>query len=291
MYAKWNVNNRCNLRCSFCCVEDDHSREISLEDKYQILDMLYHGGVTAIDFFGKEPLFDNTIFRIMEYGELNKYNIEYTFITNGLKLLYYKDELFKSPCRNFSVSYDFGYARAFNIPLKDLRQFTDDFNVELSIDVHRGNIKTILDSLPNLVEVGVSSIYLKPILPKGSLSVNVDDPITEKEYEDFIRELISLTVKPYCRISIPFVFKTLTKNPFGYGYDYTIYTDPECTYADGIFIDSDSTMYGCGCACYALNKSYSAKLLDTPFTKALEIVRSYKGSERMCVKMYSQGGK
>jgi MoaA/NifB/PqqE/SkfB family radical SAM enzyme len=65
--AKWDITNRCNLRCGHCSVAAAYfsdcannaggtCRELSLEDKITVLNHLAEGGVTHVSLLGGEPM-------------------------------------------------------------------------------------------------------------------------------------------------------------------------------------------------------------------------------------------
>jgi MoaA/NifB/PqqE/SkfB family radical SAM enzyme len=86
---KWDVTGNCNLRCIHCCTGDkyigENNKELSLEEKFKILDRLAEGGVTSVNLLGGEPLLlGDDFFSIIDYG-VSK-GIQMTSNTNGLLL-------------------------------------------------------------------------------------------------------------------------------------------------------------------------------------------------------------
>lgn len=246
-FAKWAVNNRCNLNCPFCVMSDIKDRELSFEDKKKVMDKLYSMGVKSIDFFGKEPLVDETVFYLMEYASMNGYNFEYSLITNGVNLDLYSDLILASPCNSITVSYDFSVERSFQTSLGLLGELSRYKFVELSIDVHKGHEKEIFKGVKEVYKKGIKSIYVKPILPYGSNAGNVS-PITEREFELFCNKLIKVKKRPYLFISVPFEYPGMTTCYEGVsGSTLQYLTDKRCSAGcDKMYIACDGTVYGCG---------------------------------------------
>lgn len=247
IFAKWALNNRCNLNCPFCVMSDIKDIELSFDDKKRVMDKLHSLGVKSIDFFGKEPLVDDTVFNLMDYATMSGYNFEYSLITNGVNLERYFDDLLMSPCDRITVSYDFSVERSFQTSLDTLSELSKEKFIELSIDVHKGHEKEIFKGVKEVYRKGISSIFVKPILPYGSTASNVD-PMTEREFEIFCNKLIKVKNRPYLSISVPFEYHSMTTCYEGvYGGTFQYLTDKRC-YAgcESMYIACDGTIYGCG---------------------------------------------
>lgn len=280
-FAKWALNNRCNLSCPFCLMSDVKDVELPFKSKLKVMDKLHDMGVKSIDFFGKEPLVDETIFFLMEYASSKGYDFDYSLITNGVNLHKYMDDIIVSPCSKVTVSYDFSVKRDFQTSLEDLGNLSKSKFVELSIDVHRGHIKDVLRGVEEVYEKGIQSIYVKPILPYGSNAGNVN-PITEKEFESFCLKLTKVSKRPFLYVSVPFEFPGMTlayENLRGKSFEYL--TDRYCSSGvNSMYISCDGTVYGCGMAACKRMKGHTCDIFTTD---AEEIERTIKTcGYRMC---------
>ena len=61
MVAKWDITDKCNLRCTHCSVSEMYftkevHRRLSHQERLDILDKLKDGGVTDLFLLGGEPL-------------------------------------------------------------------------------------------------------------------------------------------------------------------------------------------------------------------------------------------
>lgn len=280
-FAKWAVNNRCNLNCPFCVMSDIKDKEMSFEDKKKVMDKLYSMGVKSIDFFGKEPLVDETVFYLMEYASMRGYNFEYSLITNGVNLGKYFEDILMSPCNSITVSYDFSVERYFQTSLDLLEELSKDKFVELSIDVHKGHDKEIFKGVKEFHKKGIKSIYVKPILPYGSTAANVS-PMTEREFELFCNKLIRVKKRPYLFISVPFEYPSMTTCYEGVsGSTFQYLTDNHCSAGcDKMYIACDGTVYGCGMiACNGI-KTNTCNILTSDIETIESTIRT--NGCRMC---------
>ena len=280
-FAKWAVNNRCNLNCPFCVMSDIKDKELSFEDKKKVMDKLYSMGVKSIDFFGKEPLVDGTVLALMEYATMKGYNFEYSLITNGVNLGKYFEDIIMSPCNSITVSYDFSVERSFQTSLGLLGELSRYKFVELSIDVHKGHEKEIFKGVKEVHKKGIKSIYVKPILPYGSTAANVS-PMTEREFELFCNKLIKVKKRPYLFISVPFEYPSMTtcyKGVSGSTFQYL--TDNHCSAGcDKMYIACDGTVYGCGMiACNGI-KTNTCNILTSDMETLERTIRT--NGCRMC---------
>lgn len=86
---KWDITGTCNLKCIHCSAGGKYvqgkNKEISLEQKFEIIDRLAEGGVNKINLLGGEPLtLGDDFFSIIKYG-VSK-GISMSSNTNGLLL-------------------------------------------------------------------------------------------------------------------------------------------------------------------------------------------------------------
>ena len=88
--AKWDITNKCNLRCPHCSVAKMYfdgaaMPQLSLRDRLLILDKLADGGVSNLSLLGGEPLtLGNDLYALLERAR--KHQIKCSIVTNGLLL-------------------------------------------------------------------------------------------------------------------------------------------------------------------------------------------------------------
>ena len=87
-YIKWDFTSKCNLRCIHCLAGKNYFtndvREISPDEKLQIVDNLATADVSGITFLGGEPLVKKDIFPVSQYAASK--GIAVTLVTNGTLL-------------------------------------------------------------------------------------------------------------------------------------------------------------------------------------------------------------
>ena len=246
--AKWEFNNVCNLKCPYCCVPQTPRKELPHGEKLKIIDNIAEMGITDIDFFGKEPLFNDEIFRLIDHAESHETFNNYTFITNGVNLDRYKSEILKSPVKNFTVSFDGGVFRK-NPDWNLLSWFTDnDMSVEISIDVHQYNYEDIYKHYRAFEDCGIMLVYIKPIINSAGYE------ISDGDYVKFIKIILDsgVTLLKRTVIDVPYFFpmtRGFTKDKIynSIDFDYDLNCDAGKTQ---IFIACDGKVYGCGRACH-----------------------------------------
>lgn len=276
--VKWYINNTCNLNCSFCFAQNIKEQNNSLEDKYKILDKLYKDKVANVDFFGKEPLLNEDIFKIMKYGESKNYDFYYSFISNGKNLKKYTNQLIDSPCREFTISYDFHKGeREYQFDLADLALFKDSFFIELSVDLYEANMEEILSEVKNLYSLGVNSLYFNPIMPIVGSDLKA---LSEDTYFSFINSFLSACDDNlYFTFKIPYQMKELTT---AFQDSDWCDTEPFCSAGKSHFcISCSGRAYGCVSQCAIANLNNSCDYLSTPFDELYEILSSHTG--RLCI--------
>lgn len=286
-FAKWAFNERCNLRCPYCLADNDKVHELSFPDLCKVMDKLHALGVEYIDFFGKEPLLNDTMFSLIDYADSKGYCFRYTFITNGKNVRKYTKEIIECGFSSFTISYDGGYGgREFIFDLKDLEPFIEeDIPVGFSVDVHRNNVDHLENICSELISGGASSLYFKPIIPHvKSASKSADDfYLAQDEYLDCVRRIVDKFEGFPLKFSFPFVFNKVAKEALVLESETTsIFTDFKCDSGNGtIFIASNGDAYGCGVTYYDNRGNHCINFLSASDSE-LELLKS-DGTRRLCV--------
>ena len=218
--AKICINDRCNLRCSYCFIEDREPRELSEEGYKRVLDQLHKLNIGLVDFFGKEPLFNERIINIVEYAREKNYPFDFTFITNGVNLDKYYDKIVEGKFESITVSYE-GEAektgRDFIPSLNTIRSLIKDgVKVNISLDLHKTNKDNIVKSVTKFKELNINEIYIKPIIPVGKSIeiVKKDFYLSSEEFREVIDSLSQeddLDHNTKIKIGIPLQYNELAK--------------------------------------------------------------------------------
>ncbi|MDC1316165.1 radical SAM protein, partial [Alphaproteobacteria bacterium] len=112
-YLRVSVTDRCDLRCSYCMVEDmkflPRQEVLSIEELIKLIEMFNKLGVVKYRLTGGEPLVRKGIVDIIEY--LNTLKLkglikEHTLTTNGTNLIKYSKILKKNGVERINVSLD-----------------------------------------------------------------------------------------------------------------------------------------------------------------------------------------
>jgi len=288
--VKWEINDTCNLHCKYCMAERG-SEELSFNAKCAVIDKLHTMEVKHIDFFGKEPLFNDDIFKLMRYSQSNKYKFLYTFITNGVNLKHFEKDILSSPISGFTVSYDGGTGgRDFVVDLEYLPIFVrNNISVEITVDVHTGNANKICEFLQQFEDLRLTSAYINPITPIGDLaeSIKNNDSISSEKYIEVIEEIIryknkvpNLDIYVYIPFDYPKIIKEILLLPIVNKVNFL--PDDKCfAGVDSMFISSSGIVYGCVNTYYNGIDKYSCDFLNTPIPDILTSIKATK--YRQCV--------
>ena len=112
-YLRVSVTDRCDLRCTYCMVEDmeflPKQEVLSIEELIKLIEVFNNLGVIKYRLTGGEPLVRKGIVDIIEY--LNTLKIkglikEHTLTTNGTNLQRYSEILKKNGVDRINVSLD-----------------------------------------------------------------------------------------------------------------------------------------------------------------------------------------
>ena len=193
--AKFFVNNKCQFSCKHCLYgfSEMDREQMSIPKMIEVIDELVSQGVKHIDFGGKEPLYDATVFYLLKHLANNHPNVSATLITNGVNIPKYINSIVKFlPDITLSVEPGVNLSRDGDSHLeKNITMLVDrGVKVSLSVDVFKDNTEYIQDAILNYKLMGVSSFYLKPILPLGcSVDYVKGRMITPSKYWEFATEL------------------------------------------------------------------------------------------------------
>lgn len=250
-YAKWAINDRCNLNCPYCLASGKVD-ELPLSKLLLIVDKLKELGIEHIDFFGKEPLLNGDIFALVDYADKKMYDFTYSLITNGKNLSKFTPEIISRNFIQVAVSYDGGYGgREYVFDLEQSKPLINSgIQVEYSLDIHRNTLPHITELCDKIIKNGGSSLYIKPIIPHTSQHGNsLASPfyVTPEEFLECIKSSIKYFEGFPMTFSIPFQFNSIVGEALRYESETTsIFPDLRCEAGNSLYISSNGKAYGCG---------------------------------------------
>lgn len=264
-HAKISINDACNLNCSYCLMTGVSHTDIPTMTPKETILKLYSFGIRTFDIFGKEPLFsDNALKLINSFNECE--DIHFTMITNGKNLKKYSDDILKcDKLESLTVSYDGGFYRTFTVEDDTLTHLINNgFPVSISIDLHNKNWIALNRFLNKFYDLGISSVYVKPIEDWGGCDKRFS--ISENLYDSIIKEVVSSSFNiPLTTFAIPYKHKRLTEKyselfkfdvPQYCDRPVRFFTEPVCLSGyDTVFVNYDGRVYGCGNCAYERPKT------------------------------------
>lgn len=170
--AKVYVNDKCQFSCKHCFIgtkPKNLSEHLSLDEWDEFIKQLSEYGVEHIDFFGKEPLYDDRVFFLMDI--CRKFNITYTVVTNGVNIKKYIREL-----ELFKPEVVLSVENLGKTQYRNSGKFIEDniklllsrgVPVSITIDLSYSNFNGLKKLVSKLYKLGVKNIYVKPIRPFG----------------------------------------------------------------------------------------------------------------------------
>ena len=170
--AKVYINNNCQFNCTHCFIGKSSlvSTPLTIEEWFRVFEEMKDAGITSVDFFGKEPLYDTTFYVLAK--KCKELGMSVSLITNGFNVSSYIDMLSEiKPQVTMSVE---------NFDKKPAHRTKGDFilknfklliskgiPVSASIDLSKSNVVDIPNIIKKLHRIGVKTIYIKPIRPFG----------------------------------------------------------------------------------------------------------------------------
>lgn len=177
------INNKCQKRCPFCSYEKYSSSAktdtIHIPAWIEVIDKAKKLGIKSLMYSGKEPLYDDRIFRLLDYaGRDFKQHVN----TNGINLLRFKDELEKRVKNEYldRILVSLNYSDTYPL-IDDMGQFDcrDAFQPYILINE---NTKSHLGKIINgCIDYGITRFYLRFEYPTK---------YTVREQEDILKLLM-----------------------------------------------------------------------------------------------------
>lgn len=175
--ARLYINNKCQLKCKHCYYgfDDMKSEQMTEEEFKHTIDECVANGITSFHFSGKEPLFDESIFKYAEYIKTTYPEVSYDVVTNGLRLKEFAVKLKECGFSRVSVSID-------DISAGDYRTYEkskvmegvdavtgEGVPVTMFIDLSENNYDRVGEIIRVLYEEhGIISFYVRAISPIGN---------------------------------------------------------------------------------------------------------------------------
>lgn len=221
------LNNSCQLHCEHCYHGDNELLGDILTDE-ELINAIVEArnlGIESIHFAGKEPLFDDRIFRIIEGVKSRNVNdIDFSVVTNGINVPKYVEELKKSGISKVFLSADDEIVptvgirhNAINAAVKRAIQSLCGSGIEIEIfyDLTPQNIEHTIANLRFwYVRYHIRSFYIRTIRFVGN-AVNNIKPLTLKQLCNLHSDLKE--VQGDCNIVLnigvaPYAFDILSDN-------------------------------------------------------------------------------
>lgn len=283
---KWEINNKCNLKCPFCLIgEGDKRSTLSLEGLKYLMDKFNDMGVNYIDFFGKEVLLDDTFIKLVRYADMKSYPFLYTLITNGKNLKKYMEDITDLEFESVTISYD-GEVNRPSFDLDELLAMDNRVDINFSIDVHNENVDILEEKIIALLDKGASNIYVKPITNRG-VSESTNLFISPERYKEFVESLYMKEPLGNIIYAFPLNFSHIVdevKIP-----SVLISEDKKCNAGeDCVFVNSMGLLYPCGYMSYEQGKDNYIDLFHTSsggvkrYLNKIDKIKKENPSLRLC---------
>jgi radical SAM protein with 4Fe4S-binding SPASM domain len=174
----WNITNACNLKCKQCYQDAGPSKdELTLKEKFKIIDHIADTGIIFLNFAGGEPLLSKNFLDVAEYA--SRRGMYVRVLTNGT-LLSKKvaDRLSSMGVDMVIVSLDGainvtndkirGVPGCYEKAVRGIKNCVDKkIKTAIAMTLSKYNYKEI-DALVRLAKrLGVKYFFVKPFIPTG----------------------------------------------------------------------------------------------------------------------------
>jgi cyclic pyranopterin phosphate synthase len=153
-YLRVSVTDKCNLRCIYCMPEEgvrlkSHSDILRIEELARIIDIASRLGITHVRLTGGEPLVRQGIVTLVCFLSEIPGICDVSITTNGLLLPGLALRLREAGLNRVNVSLD-------TLKPERFKQIT-----------RSGDLKTVLDGLRAIEDVGLSPVKINTVVMKG----------------------------------------------------------------------------------------------------------------------------
>jgi len=196
----WNFTKKCNLRCKHCYANAGKtSNELSLSERYNVIDQLNEAGVVAVSFSGGEPLSHAYFWDVAEYA-VDK-GMHVSVASNGTLI----DKRAARKLKGIGVDYveisldasnpvvhdDFrGVKGAFDRAVNGIRNCVQE---GLLTGIATTAIRYNFDDIPSIVDLaenlGVQRLIVFNFVPTGRGKMNIEIDLTAEERGNLLRFL------------------------------------------------------------------------------------------------------
>ena len=200
----WNFTKQCNLHCKHCYANATPypaPDELSLEERYKVIDQLDEAGVAAISFSGGEPLINPDFWPVAEYTAKKGFYV--SVATNGTLIteevahrlkdigVRYAEISIDGP--NAEIHDEFrGMKGAFDLSIKGIKNAK-----KAGLEVGIATVATHhnLDTIPEIIQLArnlnVDRIIVFNFIPTGRGKNIINDDLTPEEREKLMKYLYS----------------------------------------------------------------------------------------------------
>lgn len=265
--AKIFINDVCNMHCPYC-ITDNHKAltHPSPEVNAHYIRLLYQMGVRDFDLMGKEPFIDDTIFKVLA-SLTDLEDCTFRCITNGKNVSLYLNQIVGSPLNSITFSSDGNVFRELVPDMEDNIKYliNKGKDVSISFDVHAKNLDSLPEQIIHFQELGVNSVYVKPIIRTPAHSDDFSDYVSDREYAMGLLSVIENIKIALDKVvlDVPHTFPLCTgifrKLDFFNCFDLDVFCHSG---VNTVFVNSSGFVYGCGDQAY-LNPDSKLIHLDT----------------------------
>lgn len=176
--ARLLINNKCQFDCKHCFYGFDEtiSPDLSFEEMCGVIDQIAEiKSIKNIHFSGKEPLYNDLIFKYAEYIKEKHPHLTYDVVTNGVALPKYAEKIKEHGFRKVYLSVD--DVDPNNLTIRPVGSFiinnikllqSHDIPVEVFLDAHKGNVSKIKDMIIYLhEEFKINEFFVRTVCPLG----------------------------------------------------------------------------------------------------------------------------
>ncbi len=197
----WNFTKQCNLRCKHCYANAGPlpaPDELSLEERFKVIDELDEAGVAAISFSGGEPLINKDFWKVAEYAHKKGFYI--SIATNGTLIskkvavrlkevgVRYVEISIDGP-REFHDKFR-GLNGAFDMSIKGAKNVKEvGLQLGIATVATKGNLKLIPDIIKIAREVNADRFIVFNFVPTGRGKKIIEQDLSPEEREELLKYL------------------------------------------------------------------------------------------------------